>query len=184
MQPWKTLNKRTVLENGKWVTVENRTIELPNGQTIDDWAWIILPDYVNVVAVTQTGQFLCFQQVKYAVDGVTLAPVGGYIEPGEAPLAAAQRELLEETGYTADEWINLGQYAVDGNRGAGVAHLFLAKGAVKTQDINADDLEEQQMVIFDRAEIESALRAGAFKVLAWAAIMALALLHLRIDSEV
>ena len=177
MQAWKTLNKRTVLENGKWVTVEYRTIELPNGQIIEDWAWIILPEYVNVVAVTELGRFLCFQQVKYAVEGVTLAPVGGYIETGEAPLAAAQRELLEETGYSASEWINLGNYVVDGNRGAGVAHFFLAKGVVKVQEIKADDLEEQEMVLLDRPEIEAALRAGAFKVLAWSAVMALALMH-------
>lgn len=177
MQTWKTLNKRTVLENGKWVTVEYRTLELPNGKVIDDWTWIILPEYVNVVAVTEVGRFICFQQVKYAVDGVTLAPVGGYMEPGEAPLAAAQRELREETGYTAADWVNLGHYAVDGNRGAGVAHLFLAKGAVKTHAIHADDLEEQEMVLLDRPEVEAALRAGAFKVLAWATNVALALLH-------
>lgn len=177
MKPWKTLSKKTVLENGKWVTVEYRTLELPNGKVIDDWTWIILPEYINVVAVTEVGRFICFQQVKYAVEGVSLAPVGGYIEDGEKPLAAAQRELREETGYTAVEWVNLGNYAVDGNRGAGVAHLFLAKGAVKTHEINADDLEEQEMVLLDRPEVESALRAGAFKVLAWAANVALALMH-------
>lgn len=178
MQAWKTLDKKTVLQNGKWVTVEYRTIELPNGQTIDDWTWIILPEYINVVAVTELGRFLCFEQVKYAVEGVTLAPVGGYLEPGEVALEAAQRELLEETGYTATEWIALGNYAVDGNRGAGVAHLFLAKGAVKTQEIKADDLEEQELVLLDRPEVEAALKAGAFKVLAWSANVALALLHL------
>lgn len=179
MQAWKTLNKRTVLENGKWVTVEYRTLELPNGQVIEDWAWIILPEYVNVVAVTEVGRFLCFEQVKYAVDGVALAPVGGYLEPGENPLVAAQRELQEETGYTAQEWINLGTYAVDGNRGAGMAHLFLAKGAIKTHAIHADDLEEQKLVLLDRPEVEAALRAGAFKVLAWSAVVALALLQMK-----
>ncbi len=179
MQAWKTLNKRTVLENGKWITVELRTLELPNGQVIEDWAWIILPEYVNVVAVTEVGRFLCFEQVKYAVDGVALAPVGGYLEPGENPLVAAQRELQEETGYTAPEWINLGTYAVDGNRGAGMAHLFLAKGAIKTHAIHADDLEEQKLVLLDRPEVEAALRAGAFKVLAWSAVVALALLQMK-----
>lgn len=179
MQAWKTLNKRTVLENGKWITVELRTLELPDGQVIEDWAWIILPEYVNVVAVTEVGRFLCFEQVKYAVDGVALAPVGGYLEPGENPLVAAQRELQEETGYSAQEWINLGTYAVDGNRGAGMAHLFLAKGAIKTHAIHADDLEEQKLVLLDRPEVEAALRAGAFKVLAWSAVVALALLQMK-----
>jgi ADP-ribose pyrophosphatase len=177
MQPWKTLDKRTVLENGKWLTVEYRTLELPDGQQIKDWAWVVLPDYVNVAAVTEAGLFVCFRQVKYAAEGVSLAPVGGYLEPNEVPMSGAQRELLEETGYRASEWINLGQYAVDGNRGAGVGHLFLAKGTVKVSEVKADDLEEQEIVLLERAEVEAALRAGAFKVLPWATVMALALLH-------
>lgn len=177
MQSWKTVDRRVVLENGKWLTVEYRTLELPNGQQIADWAWVVLPHYVNVAVVTKEGKYLCFRQVKYAVEGVSLAPVGGYMETDEAPLSGAQRELLEETGYEASAWVNLGEYAVDGNRGAGVGHLFLATGAVKVKDVNADDLEEQEMVLLERAEVEAALRAGAFKVLPWATVMALALLH-------
>lgn len=177
MQTWKTLERRTVLENGKWLTVEFLTLELPDGQRIEKWAWVTLPEYVNVAVVTTDGQYICFQQEKYAVDGVSLAPVGGYLEAGENPLSGAQRELLEETGYQAGVWVNLGQYAVDGNRGAGVAHLFLAKGAVKVAEVNADDLEEQELVLLTRAEVEAAVRAGAFKVLPWATVMALVLLH-------
>ncbi len=178
MQTWNTLSRQTVHENGKWLTVENRTVQLPDGREITDWAWVILPDYVNIVALTEGGRFICFEQTKYAVEGVSLAPVGGYIEPDEAPLAAAQRELLEETGYEANDWRNLGSYPVDGNRGAGTAHFFLAIGAVKVQEVQRDDLEEQELVMLDRREVESALRAGAFKLLPWASIMALALLRL------
>jgi ADP-ribose pyrophosphatase len=174
--PWKTLEKRVVYENGKWLTVENHLVELPDGRQIADWSWVQLPAYVNVAAVTEFGRWLCFQQPKYAIEGISLAPVGGYIEPSESSLAAAQRELLEETGHQASEWIALGQYAVDGNRGAGVAHFFLAKGATKIQEVKADDLETMELVTLQTSEVESALRAGAFKVLPWATVMALAVL--------
>lgn len=177
MQPWKTLARRTVLNFNRWLSVESHTVELPDGQVIDEWPWVVTPDYVNVVVIMADGRFLCFQQVKYAVDGLSLAPVGGYIEPGEDPLVAAQREVLEETGCVADEWIQLGRYPVDGNRGAGVANLFLARGAREVQPINADDLEEQQVVFLTRAEVEAALAKGDFKVLGWATAIALALLH-------
>jgi ADP-ribose diphosphatase len=176
MQNWKTLARRTILKHSKWLTVESRTIELPDGQVLDDWAWLITPDYVNIVAVTAEGQFLCFRQIKYAVDGTTLAPVGGYIEPGEEPLAAAQRELLEETGYRAAQWIDLGHFAVDGNRGAGTAYLFLATNAQPAQPINADDLEEQHLLLLSRDDVQAALLAGEFKVLSWATAVALGLL--------
>ncbi|MFN8455612.1 MAG: NUDIX hydrolase [Anaerolineae bacterium] len=175
MKPWKTLSRRTVLNYGKFLVVENHTVELPSGQIINDWPWLITPDYVNVAAVTTEGLFICFRQTKYAAGGVTLAVVGGYLELGEEPLAAARRELLEETGYAAPEWISLGQYAVDGNRGAGTAHLFLARQAHQVAEVTANDLEEQAMLLLSRAEIEAALAAGEFKVLAWAAVVALAL---------
>ena len=179
MQPWKIRSRETILNCGNFLVVENHTVELPDGRVIADWPWLITPDYVNVVAVTTEDEFLCFRQIKYAVDGITLAPVGGYLEPGEDPLAAAQRELLEETGYESPDWINLGSYVVDGNRGAGTAHLFLAHQAHRVAEIKVDDLEEQQLLYLSRAEVESALTAGEFKVLAWAAVVALALQRMK-----
>jgi ADP-ribose pyrophosphatase len=77
MQPWKTLSRRTILDRGKFLKVESHTVELPDGQIIPDWPWIITPDYVNVVALTEADEFLCFRQTKYAVDGTSLALVGG-----------------------------------------------------------------------------------------------------------
>jgi ADP-ribose pyrophosphatase len=179
MQPWKTLARHTILDQGKYLVVENHTIELPDGQVIANWPWVITPDYINVLAVTEEHRFLCCRQTKYGVESTTLAPVGGYLEPGEEPLAAAQRELLEETGYQASDWVDLGQYRVDGNRGAGTAYLFLARGARPVTQIQADDLEEQQLLQLSLSQIEAALAAGEFKVLAWATVVALALWHLR-----
>jgi ADP-ribose diphosphatase len=179
MRAWKTLDRWAILQQPPFLVVENHSVELPDGRVIPDWAWIITPDYINVVAVTAEGAFLCFRQTKYGVDGTSLAPVGGYLEPGEAPLSAAQRELREETGYAAETWVDLGQYCVDGNRGAGTAHLFLARDASRVADPIADDLEEQHLLHLSRSEVETALAAGEFKVLAWAAVVALALIHLK-----
>jgi ADP-ribose pyrophosphatase len=175
MQSWKTLSRRAVLDCGKFLSVEVRAVQLPDGRVIDDWPWVIAPEYVNVVASTEDGAFLCFRQVKYAIDGTSLAPVGGYLEPGEDPLAAAQRELLEETGYEAPDWVSLGSYPVDGNRGVGIAHLYLARDARRVREPDADDLEEQELLSLSRQEVEQALDTGAFRLLPWAAAVALAL---------
>lgn len=175
MKSWSTHRRRTLLDMRPFLRVESHEVELPDGKRIDDWSWIVTPDYINVVAVTVDETFLCFRQTKYAVSGTTLALVGGYIEDGEDPQAAAQRELLEETGYVAEQWTALGQYAVDGNRGAGTAYFFLAEGARWQQIIDADDLEEQTLLHLSQSEIEEALAQGEFKVLPWSAALALAL---------
>ena len=131
MRPWRTRSRRTLLERSPWLTVESHAVELPDGEVIEDWPWIVGREFVNVFAETKEGSFLVFRQVKYAVEGTSLAPVGGYLDDGEEPLAAARRELLEETGHAAADWTPLGRYVVDGNRGAGVGHLYLARGARK-----------------------------------------------------
>jgi ADP-ribose pyrophosphatase len=178
MRAWKTVSRELAFNGGKFLTVERHDVQLPDGSVLSGWHWIITPDYVNILAITEQNTFLCFRQTKYAVEGTTLAPAGGYFESGERPLAAARRELLEETGYEAPDWVSLGRYSVDGNRGAGAAYLFLARNARKTAAPSSDDLEEQELLHLTRSEIEAALAQGEFKVLAWAAVASLGLLYL------
>jgi len=182
MQAWKTLSRKTILNHSKFLTVEEHVVQLPDGRIIPDWPWVIASNYVIVLAVTEDEQFLCFRQVKYGVEGASLAPVGGHLESGEEAMAAAQRELLEETGYRASNWIDLGAYQENGNRGVATAYLFLALGACQVAEPDADDLEEQHLLLLTRSEIEAALAAGEFKVLAWTAAVALALLYLEKSS--
>jgi ADP-ribose pyrophosphatase len=119
-----------------------------------------------------------FKQGKYAYQGDSLAPIGGYIEPNEDPLEAAKREVLEEMGYAASEWHSLGQWVIDANRGVGTAYAFLALGAKKIQERDADDLEEQELIFLSREAIEKALLNGGIKVLSWQNNFLMALLHL------
>ncbi len=173
----KTLSRELILDMSPFLKVEKHRVGLPDGNIIEDWPWLITPDFVCVAVLTKEEKFIVFRQAKYAVHGSTLAPPGGYIEPGEEPLAAAKRELMEEAGYQAPHWENLGRFTVDLNRGNGIAHFFLAREAVKAAEPNADDLEEQEMLFLSRAEVEAAVSRGAFKGLPWQAIMALALLR-------
>jgi len=178
LRVWETVSRKTILSHSKFLTVESHTVKLPDGQIIPNWAWLIIPSAAIVLAVTTDNKFLCFRQTKYAVAGTALAPVGGMLEPNEKPLDAAKRELLEEMGCESSEWVNLGSHILDPNRGIATIHLFLALNAKQVAKPNSDDLEDQELLFLTRSEIENALKAGEFKILAWSAVVAMSLNYL------
>jgi len=183
LRVWETVSRKTILRHSKFLTVESHIVKLPDGQIIPDWAWLIIPSAAIVLAVTTDNKFLCFRQTKYAVEGTSLAPVGGMLEPNEKPLDAAKRELLEEMGYEASEWINLGSHILDPNRGIATMHLFLALNAKQVAKPNSDDLEDQELLLLTRSELENALKTGEFKILAWSAVVAMSLNYLNTTHE-
>ena len=175
---WETVSRKTILQHNKFLTVENHVVQLPDGKVISDWAWLIIPSAAIVLPVTKDGKFLCFRQTKYAIEGTSLAPVGGMVENNEKPLDTAKRELLEEMGCTSSDWVSLGSYVLDPNRGIATMHLFLALNAEQVTQPNSDDLEDQELLFLTHDEIENALNAGGFKILSWSAVVALSLNYL------
>jgi ADP-ribose pyrophosphatase len=178
LRAWKTISRKTILKHSKFLTVESHAIKLPDGQIIPDWPWLIIPSAAIVLAVTDDKKFLCFRQTKYALEEPSLAPVGGMLEPNEKPLDAAKRELLEEMGYETSDWIDLGSYILDPNRGIATMYLFLALNAKQVAKPNSDDLEDQELLFLTQNEIENALKTGEFKILAWSAVVAMSLNYL------
>ena len=183
LRVWETVSRKTILSHSKFLTVESHTVKLPDGQIIPDWAWLIIPSAAIVLAVTEGNKFLCFRQTKYAVEGTSLAPVGGMLEPNEKPLDAAKRELLEEMGYETSEWVSLGSHILDPNRGIATMHLFLALNAKQVATPDSDDLEDQELLLLSRSELENALNAGEFKILAWSAVVAMSLNYLNTSEK-
>ena len=66
------------------------------------------PDWVNVIPITPEGDIILVRQFRHGTNQSSLEIPGGMVDPGEDPVAAARRELAEETGYIADELIPLG----------------------------------------------------------------------------
>jgi ADP-ribose pyrophosphatase len=174
-QHWKTLGQELLVSAPPWLSLYRERVELPSGRVIDDFYRIVLPDFVSIVPVTEAGDWVMVRGYKHGLGRVTLTPPAGLIEPGETPLAAAQRELLEETGYTAERWKPLGHFVVDGNRQCGTMHVFLATGACRVQEAQEDDSEALRIEHLNLSRVIAALSNGEIGNLAGAGAAALAL---------
>ena len=173
-QPWETLARREVVDRRPWVRLWAEDVRLPDGRVIEDFSTIDLPDYVVVVALTPEGQVVVERNYKHGPRRVCINLPAGYLERDESPLAAARRELLEETGYVAEEWVSLGSFANDGNRGCGQGFFFLARGARRVAAPDAGDLEELVIGLLRPDELAQAVRSGEVAILSIAAAIGLA----------
>jgi len=136
-------------------------------------------DYAMVFAVTDDGAVPFVRQYKYGLDAVPLQLPAGYLEDGEEPEACARRELLEETGFAAPEWLSLGSYAADGNRRYATGHFFLARHARPVREAAAGDLGEVRLETLALDTLDGVLASGQMRELSAVACVALALNRLR-----
>ncbi len=140
-------------------------VELPGGNIVSDYYKIHMPHYTAVFAVTQDQKIMIMRCYRHAVGELTLTMPGGMLEIEEDPMAGIKRELLEETGYIAHEWQSLGAFLGNSTRGCGTYHLFFAKGAHQIQLPDSGDLEELELLFWNRSEVESAIDKGHVKSL-------------------
>ena len=124
LDPWQVVESRPTFVARPWIDLSCQQVRLPDGRLVDDYYQIKLIDYAAVFARTVDGLVVLERQYKHGIRKVSLTLPGGAINEGEDPLAAARRELLEETGYVADDWRSLGAYVASANYGCGKAHVF------------------------------------------------------------
>lgn len=143
-------SKRTVFE-GRVITVNVERVELPNGVTTD-FEVIRHPGGAAVVAVNLAGEVCLLRQYRHAIDGWLLELPAGKLDDGEQPLLAAQRELLEEAGISAERWTSLGEFVSSPGVFTEIVHLFLAthleQGQARPEDA---EVFETRWMPLDRA---------------------------------
>ena len=96
-----------VVFSGKLLEVRRDRVRLPDGSE-GTREFVVHPGAVLVVPVLDDGRLVLERQFRYPVRRVMLEFPAGKIDAGETPLATAQRELVEEAGYTAQKWKKLG----------------------------------------------------------------------------
>jgi ADP-ribose pyrophosphatase len=176
---WKVLRTDLLLDCSPWFRVVADDLLLPDGQRIDGYYRIEAMDFVMIFPVTNDGRLLALRGYKHGPGRIIYQLPAGYLDrDNEAPLACAQRELLEETGYRADEWYPLGTLSTSGNRGMGNAHLFLACGLHSVAPPDSGDLETLIVEWLTLEQVRQLWRDGEFDNAAASAMIGLALDYL------
>ena len=159
MKPWTVLESRYLLRR-KWMNLREEHLRLPGGAEIEEFHVLEYPDWSCVVCLAEDGRVVMVEQYRRAIERGSLELPAGVLEPGEAPLAGAQRELLEETGYIAGEWTSLGRCAPEPSRHTNYAHLYFARGARCVAGQRLDASEELHVRLVEPAEVLRMADAG------------------------
>ena len=131
---WQVLTD-TALVSQRWLEVREQRVRLANGHEIERFHLVHGPHWASVLCLTEARQVVLVRQYRHGLGGPSLELPAGVIEPTEAPLAAACRELREETGFEAQEITPLLTIAPEPSRNSARAHFFFAEHARRVAEL-------------------------------------------------
>lgn len=142
------------------MTARKDKVQLPDGRINPEYWVVEYPDWVNVIAITKDGQFVMERQYRHAVGMTCYELPCGVMEKGETPLQAAQRELMEETGYGNGEWKEIMTITPNPSSMSNFTHCFVATGVEKTGSQHLDATEELEVYLLTREEVLELLKGN------------------------
>lgn len=154
---WKILETEYLVKHPPFFTARRDKCIRPDGVQIPAYYVVELPPAALTVGLTAEGKVLMVKQYRHPVSKVSLEFPGGFIEVGEDPLSAAQREMEEETGYRFEQYEYLGTVAANPGILNNFSHLFLAYGGRKTGEQQQDPQEDIHLELLTISELKDKL---------------------------
>ncbi len=155
---WRVLTSEYLFRK-PWLTVRHESLELPDGRRVPDYYVLEYPDWINVTAITRDGHFVLIDQYRHGLGETSYEIPAGVSEPTDTSmLAAAQRELAEETGYGGGEWRLLTTVAPNPATQTNLTYCFLATGVERLTEQHLDPTEDLRVHLMTRREVLELLR--------------------------
>lgn len=150
---WKLINSKPVFET-KWLSIYENDYKLPDGKVVEGYYHLDRPHYVLIVAIDSKKQLVVERNYRRGVDEFVLELPAGWVDEGETPKEAAERELQEETGYKGEAKI-LGEiYAQPGfsSMKAYVAFVSIDHVLKGEQDLDHDEHIDYELIGIDEVQ--------------------------------
>lgn len=172
-KPWKTLTSQRLRHN-----LRVDTCELPNGNTLDALVFENRP-WVCVLALTPDQKVVLIRQYRHGAGEMVWEIPGGVVDAEDESLeAAAKRELLEESGFAAAQWVALGSLSPDPCSHNNRINPFLALDAYEASGQHLDENEDIEVHLVPLDEVISMARNSQLPQAMQVSALFLALAHL------
>ena len=172
---WEEVSTEHIIQD-EWIDFRKSAYRFPDGSVFEPYYSYSRKDYVVIVASDTEGKYLCVRQYRQGIEEVTTEFPAGGIErtdgkeyggsgdiSAEESLAAAKRELREETGYESDEWRHLLKVPSNATIADNYAHLFVARNCHKVSGQDLDDTEFLNVIKLSAQEIETLIAEEKFQ---------------------
>ena len=185
---WEEVRTEHIVQD-EWIDFRKSAYRFPDGTVFEPYYSYSRRDYVVIAASDEEGRYLCVRQFRQGIGEVTTEFPAGGIERkdgreygsgrgsdlSEDALAAAKRELLEETGYVSDHWKHLLTIPSNATLADNYAYIFLAEKCRKSGEQKLDETEFLNVRTYTPEEIEELISRGRFQqavhVMAWLLVL-------------
>ena len=143
-----------------WYRLRQDKVALSNGQVVDDYFVSLRPDIATVLPITANHEVVLVRQYRHGIGEILLELPAGTFEVGEDPLAVAQRELVEETGYISERWSAIATIYSNPVNQNNRTHLFRADAVWRSQAQRLDATEEIEVILKPVADLPALIASG------------------------